>query len=604
MDLGFEEAERAEQVRTRVLLALMLAALGFMLVNLWRVQVRGKEEYRESLERQSIRRVRLPAPRGRILDRNGQCLARNRANFRIVLYLEELRKPGRMENTVREADRVLTLASGAVGLPRTLTLDDIRTHLQRSSLLPLVVWRNVDDTGLARFAERANGLPGLVVDIEPVRFYPGGKTAAHVLGYVGRAELVEEDEEGNRYHYVLPDLEGKIGVEAKLNEALAGVSGGSLVRVGASGFKYAEESRREPVPGLDVRLALDARLQVLAEQLLVGHEGAVVLLDAMHGDVLVMASSPAYDPNAFSPSISAEAWSDLVNDQDHPLMNRAVSGVYAPGSTFKPIVALAALTTVPGVEDRTFTCNGSFTLGSTTFDCWQHAGHGTLGLLKGIEQSCNVYFCSIGLLCEHDAISRMAERFGLGRITGITLDGEKPGLVPDEAWKRRRLGEGWRPGDTCNFSIGQGFVGVTPLQMACYTAALGNGGFLPKPRLVFDPPQSELLTPTGIPAEPLALVREGMRRVIEADEGSGRRARLEGIPMGGKTGTAQYGSRAERKYTWMITFAPFDRPRYAAAIVIEEGESGGLTCAPMMHDLMAGVFRFESGNGSPAERIP
>jgi len=603
MDLGFEETQRAERMRTRVVMALMTAALGFMLVNLWRVQVHGTEAYRESLERQSIRRVRLPASRGQILDRYGQCLARNRASFRIVLYIEELRKPGRLENTVKEADRVLGLAAGAVGLPRTVTVDEIRSHLQRRSLLPLVVWRNVDDRGVARFAERATGLPGLDVDVEPVRSYPCGRTAAHVLGHVGRAEVVEEDEEGNRYHYVLPDLEGKVGVESRLNEALAGVSGGSLVRVGASGFKYAEESRREPVPGFDVRLTLDMRVQTLAERLLEGHEGAAVLMDAEHGDVIAMASSPTYDPNAFCPFIPADVWSELVGDPDHPLMNRAVSGVYAPGSAFKPVVALAALTTVPGVAERTFTCNGSFTLGSASFGCWQRAGHGTLGLLTGIEQSCNVYFCSIGLLCEHEAIARMAERFGMGRVTGISLDGEKPGLVPDEAWKRRRRKEGWRPGDTCNFSIGQGFVGVTPLQMACYTAALGNGGILPAPRLVLDPLQPERSTSTGIAAEPLALVREGMRRVIEAEEGSGRRARIEGIPMGGKTGTAQYGSRADRKYTWMIAFAPFDRPRYAAAIVIEEGESGGLTCAPMMRELMKGAFESEADNGAAPTRV-
>jgi penicillin-binding protein 2 len=604
MDLGFEETERSEQVRVRVLLALVLAALGFMLASLWRVQVHGKEEYRESLERQSIRRVRLPAARGRIMDRNGACLARNRANFRIVLYVEELRKPGRIENTVREADRVLTQAAAAVGLERTITVDDIRSHLQRRSLLPLVVWRDVDDAGLARFAERANGLPGLDVDVEPVRFYPRGKTAGHVLGYIGRAEVVEEDEEGNRYHYVLPDLEGKVGIEARWNETLAGTSGGSLVRVGASGFKYAEESRREPQPGLNVRLTLDARLQGLAENLLEGREGAVVLMDVTHGDVLVMASSPGYDPNAFSPFISTEAWSALVEDKSLPLMNRAVSGVYAPGSTFKPIVALAALTAVPDLVERRYTCDGAFALGSASFGCWQRAGHGTLGLLKAIEQSCNVYFCQIGLLCEHEAIARMAGRFGLGRVTGLSLDGERPGLVPDDAWKRRRIGEGWRAGDTCNFSIGQGFVGVTPLQMAACTAALGNGGFVPRPRLVLDPPEPERRTPTGVPAEALALVREGMRRVIEDDEGSGRRARVEGIPMGGKTGTAQYGSRAERKYTWMAAFAPFDHPRYAAAIVVEEGESGGLTCAPMMHDLMEGILRPEAGGGPPAGRTP
>lgn len=608
MSLGYEQRMQFERGRTRMLAGAMLLALVGLLVVLWNIQVQGASEYRESLDRQSIRRVRLAAPRGRILDRNGECLVRNRPNFRIVAYVEEMRRPGARSNTVNQVYGVLERTARIIGLSNTLTRADILTHIERRVALPLVAWRSVNDEAIARLAERGQGLPGVDVDIEPMRVYPHGTLAAHVVGYVGRADpQVSVDEPGVRIHYALPDLEGKRGIEKAYDETLAGVPGGSLIRVGASGFKYKEVERIDPMSGADVRLTLNLHIQRLADAALEGRRGAVVVMDPNNGDLLALASAPSFDPNLFCPAIPADVWERMSTDPDFPLLNRATASAYPPGSTFKPVVALAALCTVQGAADMVFNCPGYFEVGSVKIHCWQETGHGSLGFSRAIEQSCNVYFIQLGLLCGPDAIHRMGEQLGIGRRTGLVIGGEAAGVLPDDAWKRRRIQEGWRGGDTCNMSIGQGFVTATPLQMARFTAALANGGHLLRPRLVLDPPEqaSGGETELALSADALAIVRDGMRRVIESPEGSGRRARVDGTPMAGKTGTAEFGPKADRKkYTWMTLFAPYNQPRYAIAMVIEEGDSGGRTVAPLMHDMMTAIFQSENRGWRVTETQP
>jgi penicillin-binding protein 2 len=601
MSLGYEQRMQFEQGRTQVLAGVMLLVLVGLLAVLWNIQVQGVSEYRESLDRQSIRRVRIPALRGSIMDRNGECLARNRPNYRIVAYVEEMRRPGARSNTVNQVYTVLERTARVIGVSNTLTRADILMHIERRVAMSLVAWRSVDDEAIARLAERGQGLPGVDVDVEPMRVYPHGALAAHIVGYVGRADPQSSfDEPGVRIHYALPDLEGKRGIERACDETLAGIPGGSLIRVGASGFKYRDVERIDPIPGADVRLTLDLRIQRLAETALEGWRGAVVVMDPNNGDLLAMASAPSFDPNLFCPAIPADVWERMSTDPDFPLLNRVTSSAYPPGSTFKPVVALAALSTVHGAANEVFNCPGFCEVGGVRFRCWQDAGHGSLGLSRAIEQSCNVYFIQLGLLCGPAAIHGMGAQLGLGQRTGLSIGGESAGILPDEAWKRRQLHEGWRGGDTCNLSIGQGFVTATPLQMARYTATLANGGRLLRPRLVLDPPEqvSDAGTELAVSAETLALVRDGMRRVIESPDGSGRRARVDGIPMAGKTGTAEFGPKAKRKkYTWMTLFAPYDRPRYAVAMVIEEGDSGGRTVAPQIHDMMAGIFLLEGRGG-------
>ena len=588
----------SELMRVRMALLAMLAALGFLGVMLWRIQVFSTSQYKDSLDRQSIRLVRLPAARGSILERNGVCLAQNRPSYNIAVYVEELRKPGRMSNTVDEVERVIRRVGGIIGARPEVTRDDILMHVKKRLPLPFLAWRDIDQRTLARWSESNVLLPGVDVYIEPVRFYPMGSLAAHVMGYVGRAQPdpgLEEEEEP--YHYYLPEMEGTYGVEKTFNGQLAGEAGLQAIRVDASGFKHEQVKDRESLQGQDISLTLDFRIQRLAEEALGEDRGAVVVVDPRNGEVLAMASAPAFDPNRFGSGMSSEEWAELEGSESRPMINRALQGAYPPGSTFKPVVAFAAMEGGGGREDTRFGCQGFFQIGSARFHCWQKDGHGWLALRKGLEQSCNAYFCQLGLQCGHDRIAQMARALGLGKRTGIKLGSESgleaAGVVPDRQWKKDRLHEGWWPGDTCNMAIGQGFLTATPLQMAMATAAIANGGSLYRPQLVLGPGQQGVLVRRiALSPESLRVIRGGMRDVVQADTGTGRRAQVAGVEMAGKTGTAEFGPKADRKkYTWMTVFAPFDNPRYAAAMLIEEGVSGGITVAPRIAKLMGGVFQ-------------
>lgn len=586
--------------RIRTILFLMLAAFGVLIgALLWLQVVRG-HEYERSLRSQSMRRIRLPAARGRILDRNAVCLADNQPCYCLALYLEEMRQPGKWSNTVAEVRRTLQVLTGIMGRKPLIADEDIWGHIRRRLPLPLVAWRQLDPAALARLAEYPHLPDGVDVYVEPVRHYPRGAFAAHIMGYVGKADLAAQADEGD-YQFYLPEMEGKSGVERTFNDRMAGEPGGRLVRIDASGFKHAESVEREPRPGADVVLALDARIQALAEAALAGTAGAVVVLDPANGDVLAMASAPAFDLNQFVPVLAAARWDTLNADPDKPLVNRAAAEVYAPGSVFKPLVALAALESGRVTPANRYDCGGYFERSGFRMGCWNTQGHGTVDLRRGIEQSCNVYFASIGLACGYDAIEAMASRVGLGQKTGIALDREARGLVPGDAWKRRVLHDAWRFGDTCNVSIGQGALTVTPLQMAVLAATIANGGSLYRPRLVLGvhdrdgTPQTNvaplLVRQMGWPPAALAAVRAGMHDVVMAPTGTGGRARVDGVAMAGKTGTAEFGEKGSgKKHGWMIVFAPFEQPRYAAAMVVDEAVSGGLTVGPRMHALMDGIF--------------
>jgi penicillin-binding protein 2 len=426
-------------------------------------------------------------------------------------------------------------------------------------------------------------------------------------------------------------MAGKDGIEESMDAVLTGQAGWNLVRVDASGFRFRHEEgvdpaqrRREPRAGLDVVLTLDSRIQHLAEEALEGERGAVVMLDPRNGEVLAMASRPAYNPNRFSVGLSGKEWRRLRGAKGNPLFNRAHKGSFPPGSIFKPLVAIAALENRRANASTTFPCDGGFSLGNVRFRCWRRSGHGRIAMRKSIEQSCNAYYCLLGLRCGYDRIYHTAEALGFGQRTGIELRGESRGILPNEAWERRRNPrERWGKGDTCNVSIGQGYLTVTPLQMAVFASAIANGGTVYRPRLVRSVgvkaarPGAGLADDgaalvSGMPTEPsevvqrmpwrpdtLAVVRGGMEDVIQVNTGTGKRARIEAVSMAGKTGTAEYGPRdARKKHAWMIVYAPADAPRYAMAIVIQDGVSGGSTAAPRVRHIMEGVFELEAKDRS------
>ncbi len=579
---------------------------GFMILGalvlagkLWTLQVARGREYVGDLDRQSVRRVRIPAIRGLIFDRHGRSLAENRPSFSLALNLEELRPSRRGQTLYSRVNHALDDLSARLGRERQISTNDITQHIKRRLPIPLIAWRDLDEQSVARWAEWASDLRGVELIPEPVRVYPGSNTACHVLGYVGRSDPAPDDSEP--FHYYLPGLVGRTGLERRYDDLLRGEAGGQLVRVDAAGFRHHLIGGRAPKPGRDLQLTLDLRIQQLAEQALGDVAGAAVVLDPRDGAILAMASNPGFDPNAFVPSIPGELWSALRSDPLTPLMNRATQGAYAPGSIFKPVTALAALQAGDLTPAQTWNCSGVFQLGRRPIRCWDRAGHGTVNLQQAIKYSCNVYFFHAALACGHGPVAAAARRLGLGRRSGVDLDVESSGLVPDDAWKRAALKEGWRDGDTCNLAIGQGALSVTPLQMAVVAAALANGGRLVHPHVVRGTREhaATLFEPVPLPPPQdlqwnpahLRVIRDGMRDVVMAPDGTGRKAQIPGVTVAGKTGTAEYGRKEEgRKRGWMIAFAPYEAPVYAIAMVVEEADSGGRTVAPRLQSLLGGLF--------------
>ena len=595
-----------EKSRLIILVLIMFACLALLAFAVWFIQIGKGKFYRVSQEQQSARRVRLPAVRGKIVDRNGICMADNQPDYGICVYLEELRRYGKKRSTSLKTWDLVQQLSQTLEIEPQTTLKKINSHLYRRKPLPMTVWRHIDTKTLARFAEVGMHFPSADLMYNSKRVYPRGMQAAHIVGYVGLAEVDEENEE--RYHYYLPDMEGKTGIEKKYNKWLAGTAGGRLVRINVLGFKHDESCFREPVPGGDLRLGLDLRLQRIAEKAIADNCGAVVVMDPNNGDILAMASSPGFNLNLFSSGISVESWQALVADKRKPLFNRAISGLYPPGSTFKPLIAIAALTQGKASADTIFVCNGSFELGDRVISCHRGKAHGQVDIEKALEISCNVFFCNIALQCGYDVIYHMALAAGFGRKTGLDLNGESAGLLPSKAWKRQARGESWRDGDTCNVALGQGALQVTPIQMAVFAAAIANGGRLFRPRLVtglkphdrteFEPIPPVIENNLHWSASHLSVVREGMRRVICESSGTGHLAGLPGVVMAGKTGTAEFGRKGSgRQHGWMILFAPYDNPKYAVAMVIDEGISGGTTVGPRLRLMMADIFAEAGAEG-------
>lgn len=591
--------EERQRFRIRLLLLLALSAIGMLLIMLFRMQIRSGADYEGSLSSQSMRRVRLPARRGRILDRTGIVLADNRPAYELALYLEEFRQPGAWSNTIQAVMKTLEDLADVIQAPVLISEDQVRAHIHRRLPLPLVVWRHLEAVQMARFAERHHNFAGIDIQPTPLRTYPLSPLACHVIGYVGRADPKAKADAAVAFY--LPEFEGKSGIEARYNRELRGEAGGSLIRVDAAGYRWEEVPERAAVPGADIQLTLDHKIQQWLETELQGVKGAAVVMDPSNGDVLAMASSPTYDHNRFVPMILATDWNSLRTDTRAPLLNRAVAGQYPPGSIFKPVVAMAALINTVIHADTAYTCTGAYLVGTLPIRCWHRNGHGPLQMRRALEQSCNPFFIDLAVRGGYEMVYRQAAALGLGQRCGIDLPFEAAGLLPDDGWKRRTQGDGWRLGDSANIAIGQGALLVTPLQMAVITAALANGGLVWQPRLAMGirHPETGALQPLPPrlqrdlqwPPEILGTVQWGLHDVVQAPSGTGRNALTAGVKMAGKTGTAEVGSKqAGKRHGWMIAYAPFDRPRYAVAMIIEDAESGGITVAPRIGRLMARLF--------------
>jgi penicillin-binding protein 2 len=486
--------------------------------------------------------------------------------------------------------------SQITGLTPVINRDSVWKHIRLRLPLPLVLWSDVGPVQIARLAERGYDIPGVDIYTQATRTYPYSPYTSHLLGYVGRADAdAMKDEES--YSYYLPEMTGRAGLEKLFDPFLRGEAGGMLVQIDVTGYRHGELAHRAPKAGGDLRLTLDMEVQLLAHKALGAHRGAVVVLDPNNGDVLAMLSAPSFDANGFVPYINTADWKALSEDRNKPLLNRAVAGVYPPGSIFKPLVGLAAVTANPNAAHTVYDSPSVFHIGSRTVHTM---GHGEVDMRDALKFSANVYFFKTALACGPDLIIQQALAAGLNQKTGVEVEFECSGTIPDKKWQEDNK-TGWSDGDTCNLAIGQGYVAVTPIQMAMVTATIANGGYLYRPRMVqaYRAPGTTdyVLNPgqrigkMNWSEAALAVVHNGMHDVIMAKDGTGRRAAVEGFNFAGKTGTAEYGIKGEgSKHTWMIAFAPFDNPQYAVAMLVEDGDSGGQTVGPCMKVLMEGLY--------------
>jgi penicillin-binding protein 2 len=593
-----------------------MIGFGLLVLLFWlfRVQVLKAELYGNRGEAQSLRRIRIPSARGEIVDRNGIVLANNRPSYDVAIYLDQLGQTSKRQNLIVLATQRLLELGAAMNLPVPLTERDIRLHFQRRRPLPLTVWKDLSPQQVAMFEERASHLPGIDLVATPVRQYPQGSLAAHTLGHVSKQPHKEVNEE-EEFNFSQPDTFGKMGVELAYDELLHGEPGGRTIRVNPSGRTVENVAVRPPERGARVTLTLDSRLQKIVEealahtQLPAGKElrGAAVLLDPRTGEVLAMASLPAFDPNVFNPGSPAALVNAALSDPARRMFNRASDAQYAPGSTFKPISMLAGLDTGKSHVSDTVVCTGEMKIGNweRPFRCWNRQGHGRVDGMTAMRESCDIWFYQHGMAMGVDAIARYAREFGLGRETGLDIKPDKPGLVPTPSWKRMKYNEGWRDGDTATLAMGQSYLLTTPLQMAVAVAAIANAGTVWQPFVVkqVHAPTGEMIDenqPTArhrVEARPqnIEQIRQSMLGAVNSSDGTGNAAALRGVNVAGKTGTAEFdlfenGQRHRINRAWFIGFAPYENPQLALAILIEDGASGGHTAAPVAGKIFSQIF--------------
>jgi penicillin-binding protein 2 len=628
------------RLRIQFLGLLMLLGMGALALRLWWIQVAHGAEWTAQVRGSSQATVRIPSVRGEIKDRNGLTLVQNRASYEVDFYLPEMVKGYRerfgpppleeyraiisgMPKDVKEPDIIKIVNDGVVprlddlDLARDYNAGQLQRHYRNDTEVPFSYIKDIDFPTMAKFSEHDVGLPGVDIAIKPVRSYVYGALAAHILGYVGAPDDVNK-EEARKYSFYQGDVEGKSNVEKSMDEYLRGKPGVRYLRRNAKGVIDGVLREEPPRQGGNVFLTIDARIQAITEEALraVGRAAAVVV-DPNNGDILAMVSVPSFDPNTFIPSIKAKDWQMLRKDEANPLVNRAISA-FPPGSTFKLITSLAGLR--KNLSKARFTCYGGVSYGDHYFHCWiseKGGQHGTLGLTDAIKVSCDAFFYQYGNAAGIDSIDATGKMLGLGEESGTQLAGEQAGVLPGPEWMQVHYPqERWSQAYTANVSIGQGYDLVTPLQLAMAYTAAANGGVCYYPRLVdkvLNQDGSPVLDENGkiaVPKTPrvrtdlrneftpdqIELVRKGLWKVVNEDGGTGSAARLKAWQVAGKTGTAQATDHGHKDtIAWFACFAPFDRPKYVVAVMVQGGEHGGGVAGPVATRIMERTLALDEG---------
>jgi penicillin-binding protein 2 len=585
-----------------VLLWLVSFALFLLISRLWYLQIIKGDDLRQRSENNRIRIQEVKPLRGLIYDARGDILVDNQPSFDVSLIPEDTKDiKGVMKRLADLCDQ------DSVDLAKKLSAVKFR-----KPFVPIKIDKDIGRDKLAIVETNSLNLPGLMVDVVPVRKYVYGEEMAHVLGYVGE---ISAGELGDEYYkdYRSDDIVGKYGTERYLDRYLKGVSGGEQVEVNVRGRKLSVLGRVEPVPGFNITLTLDARLQKMCWDAFTEKAGSVIVMDPRDGSLLALISKPSFNPNLFNRGIPEEIWESLSKDVLSPLQNRSISGQYPPGSLYKLIVAAAALEEGVINKDTKIGCNGTFDMGNRTFRCWRKAGHGLVNLHQAIVESCDVYFYHLGEMLGVEKLADYSKKFGFGSKTFIELYGEKEGLVPTKRWKRERFKESWQGGETISLSIGQGFVLVTPLQLIRAYSAIANGGILYKPRLIKRIataegdivrefiPEKESSIP--LRKKTLEILRYALWGAVNEENGTGWSLKREARDVSGKTGTAQVvampkdGKEEEkeipykiRDHALFVCYAPRNTPEIAVLVVVEHGGHGGSTAAPIARRIVDGYF--------------
>ncbi|MBU2647235.1 penicillin-binding protein 2 [bacterium] len=610
--LTFEELQLFSR-RDLIIRSIIGIPFAGIIWRLWNLQIQNGKTYNDLSKGNRVRLVSEAAPRGIIYDRNSIIIAKNIPSYTLILIRED----------TDDVDAVLNKVSQTLKIELHALERALEENKKAAQFHPIELYENLSFRQIALIGTYQEEFPGISISVIPKRYYPLQKTAAHICGYMSqitKAQLKELPLDKLQSAKTI----GQEGVEAVYNNYIIGTDGGRQIEVDNTGREIREfPNPITPKPGQDIVLSIDSQLQRKIEQTMENQKGAIVVMNPENGEILSMVSLPAYDPNEFSQGISNERWQEMTNDESHILNNKAIQGVYSPGSTFKMAVAAAAIEMGIINEETIHNCEGHITIGRKRMHCWKKSGHGKLNVVGALENSCNVFFFKVALEIGIDKIKQYANLFGLGKPSGIDLLHENSGLIPDKKWYSRRFKEEWKHGETLNASIGQGYVAVTPMQLVNYASIIANSGYHIQPHLV----KNIITNLTGsesenarqnkriqdvemsrkrvdIHSETLILLQKGMIQNVQGNNGTGRAARSDIISIAGKTGTTQVVSfktrekllkekgELEKKFfnhAWFIAYAPIVNPQISTVVLLENGESG-TNAARMTKEIMEYYF--------------
>jgi len=605
MELNTQRMEDFKGIYRYLVVFISLAFL-LIFIRLWSLQVIMGGDLRRLSENNCIRLRENPADRGMLLDRKGRILARNRPSFEVYLVPED----------VKANPEVIPQVGKLLNLPAEDIQQRFDTQKRRAPFKPVKIKSDIDWNELALLETNRVHLPGLIVDVRPRRAYDYGDLASHLIGYLGE---IDENElkQPKETPYRMGALIGKYGIEYRWENDLRGVDGGRQIEVDALGREIRPMGVVEPFPGNNLFLTIDLDLQQTAEEAYQDKNGALIAMDPKTGRILAMVSKPSFEPDVFARNILPEEWKSLVENPAHPLQNKGIQGQYPAGSVFKIITAIAGLESGAITPNTTFSCTGAFPYGNRNFRCWKEKGHGSISLHRAIVESCDIYFYQVGLKVGPDLIAHYANEFGLGKVTGIVLPHERSGTVPSSSWKKKRFGVPWYSGETLSYSVGQGYLNTTPLQLLMLISGVANGGKLFLPQVVekveniygsklkeYPPVELER---ANVSEKTLQIVQDALRGAVNDPHGTGWTCALKDVKVAGKTGTAQVIKLPDnfkkgdmnrvplkfRDHAWFVAYAPFEDPRIAVAVLVEHGGFGASAAAPIAKKVIERYFNVQ-----------